>query len=559
MESCPNQTGPVSVTESPPRSLHHSQRQKRVVKNPLDTLQDYELRKLLKSKRMEICSIEDPFLLLGLLRDRYIIPEDKYQAMIALEDRSEWSKAIYKLLEWMDVTNSPTIRVFWNVLFEDCILSQYPQLQHLYDSLSRCDDSKTKPLGLHTRVPPTVTAQHSVRKHCEAQRENVGDFRFSEQSDSEGAGTSSLKRDAETHAEGSPAKRVRQDNKSLKKTRPLLILKSPDFAAVEQELSRMKQDLDTVKGELTTVKTERDTVKGELTTVMRERDTLTRELTTVKRERDTVKGELTTVKGELTTVKEERDTVTRELSTVKEEGDTVKGELTTVKRERDTVKGELTTVKGELTTVKVELTTVKGELTTVTRELTTVTRELTTVKRELTTVKRARDTVKRELTTVKRELTTVKGELTTVKRELTTVKRARDTVKGERDTVKRARDTVKRARDTVKGERDTVKDVPLNKISAERERHIYSANIGRCDQYALQIFKSLVNREILRQWAFHVNYNGTGAKMAVPQNVIKAMTAQVRKRFPGIGLAEEQAIRDQINGFLRRPNTALQR
>ncbi|MGH0131186.1 UNVERIFIED_CONTAM: hypothetical protein FKN15_067890 [Acipenser sinensis] len=69
----------------------------------------------------------------------------------------------------MDVTNGPNIRDFWNVLFEDCILRQYPQLQHLYDSLSRCDDSKTKPLGLHTRVPPTVTAQHSVRKHCEAQ------------------------------------------------------------------------------------------------------------------------------------------------------------------------------------------------------------------------------------------------------------------------------------------------------------------------------------------------------------------------------------------------------
>ncbi|KAK1150506.1 hypothetical protein AOXY_G33948 [Acipenser oxyrinchus oxyrinchus] len=65
--------------------------------------------------------------------------------------------------------------------------------------------------------------------------------------------TSSLKRGPETHAESSSAKRVQQDNKSLKKTRPLPILKSPDFAAVEQELSQMKQDLDTVKGELTTV------------------------------------------------------------------------------------------------------------------------------------------------------------------------------------------------------------------------------------------------------------------------------------------------------------------
>ncbi|XP_058875385.1 uncharacterized protein LOC131728383 [Acipenser ruthenus] len=515
MKRCPNQTGPVSVTESPLRSLHHSQPQipgpsgaendgagfsrtgpsstaqspdtsaqnqgrtgprKRlkpakptiVVKNPLDNLQDYELRKLLKSKRMEICSIEDPFLLLGLLRDRYIIPEDKYQAITALEDRSERSKALYRLLKEMDGTISPTIRVFWNVLFEDYILSQYPQLQHLYDSLSRCDDSKTKPLVLHTRVPPTVTAQHSVRKHCEAQRENVGDFRFSEQSDSEGAGTSSLKRDAETHAEGSPAKRVRQDNKSLKKTRPLPTVKSPDFAAVRQGLSKMKKDLDTVK-----------------------------------RERDTVKGELTTVKGELTTVKVERDTVTR----------------------------QLTTVKGELTTVK----------------------------RELTTVMRERDTVKRERDTVKRERDTVKRERDTVKRERDTVKRARDTVKGERDTVKRARDTVKRARDTVKGERDTVKDVPLNKISAERERHIYSANVGRCDQYALQIFKSLVNPDILRQWAGHVNYKGKKGRKGVPRNVINAVNARLGRRFPGIGKMEEQAINNQINGFLRRPSTASQR
>ncbi|XP_058876230.1 uncharacterized protein LOC117432538 [Acipenser ruthenus] len=457
--------------------------------NPLDTLKDYALWQLLISKRTEICSIEDPFMLLSLLRDRYIIPEDKYQAITALEDRSERSKALYKLLEGMDVTNGPNIQDFWNVLFEDCILSQYPQLQHLYDSLSRCDNNKTKPLGLHTRVPPTVTAQHSVRKHCEAQRENVGDFRFSEQSDSEGAGTSSLKRDAETHAEGSPAKRVRQDNKSLQKTRPLPTVKSPDFAAVRQGLSKMKQYLDTVKGERDTVKEERDTEKRELTTVKRERDTVKGDLTTVKRELTTVKRARDTVKGELTTVKGERDTVTRELTTVKTERDTVTRELTTVMRERDTVKGELTTVMRELTTVKEELTTVKEELTTVTRELTTVKRELT----------------------------------------------------------------------TAKGERDTVKDVPLNKISKLWERRIYNDNVFRYDKYALQIFKSLVNREILRQWAFHVNYNGTGAKMAVPQNVIKAMTAQVRKRFPGIGLAEKQAIRDKINGFLRRPNTALQR
>ncbi|MGH0131184.1 UNVERIFIED_CONTAM: hypothetical protein FKN15_067888 [Acipenser sinensis] len=104
----------------------------------------------------------------------------------------------------------------------------------------------------------------------------------------------------------------------------------------------------------------------------------------------------------------------------------------------------------------------------------------------------------------------------------------------------------------------TLADVPLNKISDEEEARIYNDNFNKCDKYALQIFKSLVNPEILRQWACDVNYNGNRGRKGVPRNVINAVNACLGRRFPGIGKLEEQAISNQINGFLRRPNTAFQ-
>ncbi|MGH0181384.1 UNVERIFIED_CONTAM: hypothetical protein FKN15_019173 [Acipenser sinensis] len=105
----------------------------------------------------------------------------------------------------------------------------------------------------------------------------------------------------------------------------------------------------------------------------------------------------------------------------------------------------------------------------------------------------------------------------------------------------------------------TLPSVSLNPISTEQEIEIYSANFDICDNYAIRIFKSLVNPDILRQWACKVNFHGNRGKKALPRNVINAVFAQVSERFPQIGPLEEQAIRDKINTFLRRPNAASQR
>ncbi|RXM90930.1 Protein Pat [Acipenser ruthenus] len=169
-------------------------------------------------------------------------------------------------------------------------------------------------------------------------------------------------------------------------------------------------------------------------------------------------------------------------------------------------------------------------------------------------------TVKRELVMVKRELVTVKRDRATLKRELKSTNHKLSAINQPRRAAPVTdRSASQAGQQTQQCGVKTLADVPLNPISDDEEARIYNDNVGKCDKYALQIFKSLVNPGILSQWAGHVNYKGKKGRKGVPRNVINAVNARLGRRFPGIGKMEEQAINNQINGFLRRPSTAFQR
>ncbi|XP_043557821.1 nuclear body protein SP140-like protein isoform X1 [Chiloscyllium plagiosum] len=95
---------------------------------------DEELRQKLCNYKADISSaIDNLFPFVHGLRDKLVITNEKFQEIVKV--RKHINKAVYSLLECLELSDPPTIRKFWCNLFQEYNMQKYPKLYPLQCSL----------------------------------------------------------------------------------------------------------------------------------------------------------------------------------------------------------------------------------------------------------------------------------------------------------------------------------------------------------------------------------------------------------------------------------------
>ncbi|XP_011476750.1 nuclear body protein SP140-like protein isoform X4 [Oryzias latipes] len=126
--------------------------------DPLDFLESAQLQRFFQSRKTELSCLENPQTFLSQLRDYNIIPEDRYKKVINMKSKDKTRMAIRKILEWLERERSEHIRLFWRCVFKEIILSQYPILRQMRNSLM--DGS----FLFDGQLPPTVEKEEKGKK-----------------------------------------------------------------------------------------------------------------------------------------------------------------------------------------------------------------------------------------------------------------------------------------------------------------------------------------------------------------------------------------------------------
>ncbi|XP_056435547.1 nuclear body protein SP140-like protein [Gadus chalcogrammus] len=103
--------------------------------NPLDTLDDRQLQGFFRRSKTEMSRMDKPQSFLKQLRDHELIPEEKYKEMIRIKSKEVMQDNVYELLNWIETERPCNIRLFWICVFKEFIMTQYPTLKRLQDSL----------------------------------------------------------------------------------------------------------------------------------------------------------------------------------------------------------------------------------------------------------------------------------------------------------------------------------------------------------------------------------------------------------------------------------------
>ncbi|XP_020341862.1 nuclear body protein SP140-like protein isoform X1 [Oncorhynchus kisutch] len=102
---------------------------------PLDFLTDEELLRFFRCSRTEMSCMEQPHTFLNQLRDHNLIPEEMYKKLIRCKSKEVREKGVYQVLDWVEAERPDSIKVFWNCVFRDHLLQQYPTLRLLRNHL----------------------------------------------------------------------------------------------------------------------------------------------------------------------------------------------------------------------------------------------------------------------------------------------------------------------------------------------------------------------------------------------------------------------------------------
>ncbi|XP_042183225.1 nuclear body protein SP140-like protein isoform X5 [Oncorhynchus tshawytscha] len=103
--------------------------------DPLDFLTDEELLRFFRCSRTEMSCMEQPHTFLNQLRDHHLIPEEMYKKLIRCKSKEVREKGVYQVLDWVEAERPNSIKVFWNCVFRDHLLQQYPTLRLLRNRL----------------------------------------------------------------------------------------------------------------------------------------------------------------------------------------------------------------------------------------------------------------------------------------------------------------------------------------------------------------------------------------------------------------------------------------
>uniref|UniRef100_A0A673YKD7 SP110 nuclear antigen, tandem duplicate 1 n=1 Tax=Salmo trutta TaxID=8032 RepID=A0A673YKD7_SALTR len=103
--------------------------------DPLDFLTDEQLLRFFRCSRTEMSCMEQPHTFLNQLRDHHLIPEEMYKKLIRCRSKELREKGVYQVLDWVEAERPDSIKVFWNCVFRDHLLQQYPTLRLLRNRL----------------------------------------------------------------------------------------------------------------------------------------------------------------------------------------------------------------------------------------------------------------------------------------------------------------------------------------------------------------------------------------------------------------------------------------
>uniref|UniRef100_A0A8C7DJH7 Nuclear body protein SP140-like protein n=1 Tax=Oncorhynchus kisutch TaxID=8019 RepID=A0A8C7DJH7_ONCKI len=103
--------------------------------DPLDFLTDKQLLQFFCCSKTEMSCMEQPHTFLNQLRDHHLIPEKMHMKLIRCRNKAVREKGVYQVLDWVEAERPNSIKVFWNCVFRDHLLLQYPTLRLLRNRL----------------------------------------------------------------------------------------------------------------------------------------------------------------------------------------------------------------------------------------------------------------------------------------------------------------------------------------------------------------------------------------------------------------------------------------
>ncbi|XP_064844737.1 uncharacterized protein LOC135555878 isoform X1 [Oncorhynchus masou masou] len=103
--------------------------------DPLDFLTDKQLLQFFCCSKTEMSCMEQPHTFLNQLRDHHLIPEKMHKKLIRCKSKEVREKVVYQVLDLVEAERPNSIKVFWNCVFRDHLLLQYPTLRLLRNRL----------------------------------------------------------------------------------------------------------------------------------------------------------------------------------------------------------------------------------------------------------------------------------------------------------------------------------------------------------------------------------------------------------------------------------------
>lgn len=106
------------------------------IMDPLFFLDPEQLLRFFHCHKTEMSLLENPHTFLCKLRDHDLIPEERYQKVTRMKSKENVRKALYDILDWLEKECPQNIKIFWECVFSDTMLSCYPTLRILWKSLT---------------------------------------------------------------------------------------------------------------------------------------------------------------------------------------------------------------------------------------------------------------------------------------------------------------------------------------------------------------------------------------------------------------------------------------
>ncbi|XP_029583122.1 nuclear body protein SP140-like protein isoform X1 [Salmo trutta] len=114
--------------------------------------------------------MEQPHTFLNQLRDHHLIPEEMYKKLIPMRSKELREKGVYQVLDWVEAERPDSIKVFWNCVFRDHLLLQYPTLR-LLDGQFWSLHSYYWSFTFNEKLPKKVEEDKKQKASAEAEEE----------------------------------------------------------------------------------------------------------------------------------------------------------------------------------------------------------------------------------------------------------------------------------------------------------------------------------------------------------------------------------------------------